>query len=994
MIKITDALGYETKYEYDYVGNLIKEVDAKGNFIEYEYDDLNRLRKVIRPFETKKNVDNRWIMFLSIIVDILTDNLFLKKYLENHHPLISKWLFKYYQPLSYGEDYSTREFEYDPVGNIIAKIDPNGFRTEFEYNERNELVKIINPEKESIIFTYDSVGNQKTTLNPNGNTITYNYDNNDKLIEITDSIGQLYIYTYNSVGNLLTETDANGNSITYEYDSVDRLITIHDAMGESISYVYDSVGNLLISIDRNDNPTSYVYNDVNKRIAITDALGYTTQYDYDCCNLIKITDANGHATSYQYDVLNRLILETFADGTTKEYTYDQVGNLISLKNQLGKITNYEYNDLYYLEKRDYHNDNDDVFTYDKAGRMLTARNSNSIITFEYDKAGRILKTKQNDYCIEYEYDIPNNIRIIKYPIYKKLKNTHTMTYQESKNVIETRDKRNRLKEVEVIGEGNIVHYEYDDANRLLSKTYYNDVKSDYKYNENNWVTSISHKKNSILLAGYIYDYDKENNYKYAENLLTFDSGKAYTYSERYTYDVNYQLIGYKTGELVNGDIISSYETCSWIFDPIGNWNQFTFDGIAYQNTPNQMNEYDDPSTDGPPPVPDDDGIPDDFKDVVDTIIPDGFNLCHDKNGNLVEDGNNIYEYDYCNNLISVTRKSDNKVLEKYRYDPLGRRVEKDTANETIVYLYDNSRVIEDRIYKSTTAQYIYGDGIDEVLAMYRNNELYIYHSNPLGSNILITDADGDIAEIYTYNAYGEVNVFNSQGINLHSSAIENPYLFTGRRLDNETGLYYYRARYYNPSLGRFMSRDPVFHLNLYRYANNNPIALKDPFGEDTRSDVLKKLKELEKLPELAKLAKELIDIICNDKELTKEEAKELIEKYGKQLFDLLMGKLGWYGAALLVGLEIGGQIGTHFKNCLQSAINKQKCLACIQHPDFAGTTPVIYLKNEKIWCITQGEKTYACWEGYEDWFSELLAQVGLASKKLFCADCHSLQSAN
>lgn len=94
----------------------------------------------------------------------------------------------------------------------------------------------------------------------------------------------------------------------------------------------------------------------------------------------------------------------------------------------------------------------------------------------------------------------------------------------------------------------------------------------------------------------------------------------------------------------------------------------------------------------------------------------------------------------------------------------------------------------------------------------------------LGSVIALSDVNSEIVEQYSYDVFGAPNTV---------SDMNNPYMFTGRRFDNETGLYYYRARYYNPDIGRFLQTDPIGYaagLNLYTYVRNNPINLTDPFG--------------------------------------------------------------------------------------------------------------------------------------------------------------------
>ncbi|RJP70179.1 MAG: RHS repeat-associated core domain-containing protein, partial [Candidatus Abyssobacteria bacterium SURF_17] len=146
------------------------------------------------------------------------------------------------------------------------------------------------------------------------------------------------------------------------------------------------------------------------------------------------------------------------------------------------------------------------------------------------------------------------------------------------------------------------------------------------------------------------------------------------------------------------------------------------------------------------------------------------------------------------------------------------------------FVYDGLDLIADlNKFDQVVASYTNGLGIDDPLIMRWNGNDYFYHKNHLGSVTMITDDEGEdnpLAKTYQYDAYG--NVLSASG-----SLAYNPFLFTGRERHVASGLYYYRARWYDPQLGRFMNQDPIGDLgglNLYAYVGNDPVSRIDPLG--------------------------------------------------------------------------------------------------------------------------------------------------------------------
>jgi RHS repeat-associated protein len=148
------------------------------------------------------------------------------------------------------------------------------------------------------------------------------------------------------------------------------------------------------------------------------------------------------------------------------------------------------------------------------------------------------------------------------------------------------------------------------------------------------------------------------------------------------------------------------------------------------------------------------------------------------------------------------------------------------AGTTTHFVYDGNQVIAEYDGTGTLLRkFAYGPGIDQPVMMEQAGQRYFYHADALGSVVALTDGTGAIAETYRYEAFGEPE---------QASTLGNPYLFTGRRYDPETGTYYYRARYYDPELRRFLEPDPIGYvdgMNLYAYVGNSPVNFIDPSGK-------------------------------------------------------------------------------------------------------------------------------------------------------------------
>jgi RHS repeat-associated protein len=308
----------------------------------------------------------------------------------------------------------------------------------------------------------------------------------------------------------------------------------------------------------------------------------------------------------------------------------------------------------------------------------------------------------------------------------------------------------------------------------------------------------------------------------------------------YSYDGLQRLIDFQQGQLNIGNTAISHSTLTqdWDLDQVGNWDGFHQGVSAVLNqtrTHNRVNEITDISNGSGQPVWVDPAY-DDAGNMTTTPRPvdptDGFTLI----------------YDAWNRITNVqTTDSTPKLVAQYAYDGRNHRITKqlyDTSGglaSTIKFFYNAAwQCLEERETpvggSSSTSTYVWGqrylDGL--VCRDAVSGRLYAMQDRQY-KTLAIINTGGTVQERYSYTPYGKTFVYDSIFTLRTASAFDWVYLYTGRRLDRETGLYYFRNRYYDSSLGRFCSRDPIGYdarsFSLYEYVLCNPLKYRDPTGK-------------------------------------------------------------------------------------------------------------------------------------------------------------------
>lgn len=696
----------------------------------------------------------------------------------------------------------TTSYTYNAFGQVTSITDPEGNVSTFEYDQRGNLRKTIDPTGRAAVYTYDARGNVTSVTDPAGRT-TMTYDSAGNLATITDPAGATNRFEYDAAGRMSRQTDPQGNVATFAYDARGNLIKVIDPLGNTTTSTYDAKGHKTSETDANGNATRFEYNFQGQMLQMIDAEGFVTTFSYggsagcSSCSggvdkMTAVTDANGNATHFRYDTLGRPIEETGPLGNPTRYAYDAKGNLTAKTDGNGHTIRYAYDSLGRLLTKNYPDGTSETFTYDARGNILTAANKDIGYLFTYDAAGRMTGMTDHTWAtIGYEYDGAGR---------------KTSMIAPDGEVIHYRyDPAGRLA---AIRNGGDFLFGYDNLGRRTALTYPNGVTATYRYDAAGRLTSLTHKNApGEIVAKSDYALDKIGNRlgKTTEQRRTdYGYDKIYRLREAVSSapGFSFDTGNGKSGQGVARAVQNQKE--HYLYDPVGNRRTSHLDRGYNHNAGNQL------------------------------LATGQARYTYDRNGNLAQKessaGITTYQWDYENRLTKVTMP-DGTVAE-YAYDPFGRRTEKKIADgsgvKTTRYLYDK----EDILYETDETgaiqnRYLHGPGIDEPLALIQGRDTYYYHADGLGSITAITDNRGKVIQDYQYDSYG----------NLHDqkNRIKQSYTYTGREWDRETGLYYYRARYYDPMEGRFVSRDPIGFeggdFNLYGYVQSNPINAIDPFGQ-------------------------------------------------------------------------------------------------------------------------------------------------------------------
>ena len=732
-------------------------------------------------------------------------------------------------------------------GLVIAATDAQGLTTSMAYDGLGRLIGVTAPRTGLTATAYVDLagGNQTTTLvasitAPDGKITAFGYDTAGRQNRVTAPDGKIDYCQYDASGHLLYTWGATVNPVRYVYDELGRRTGMYTyrtgdwsgaalpagfaAGGDQTTWAYDGATGLLLSkTDAANRSTAYAYDAAGRMLTRTDARGVVTSYGY--------FDAS-YATTARFNGLQR----------TVTYTLGSSG--------AAATTNLAY-------------------TYHRTGKIKTVT----------DAAG----TRTFNYCETWTGDSDLSgprARLREEVLPAGYFGSRTLTYGYQYAVAGRRNGAAASVQYGAVSDYGVT-YGYDDRLRLARVgTSATALPFDYGYTaDSNLIARVAQ-----WASGTSTDYSRAHTYQGSANRL---ANLQHTWGAnipgRVEAQLGYDSVGLRSSEATAGSSLMSalgrsaglYTAFAYTprreldttgqFDLTGSWGQgaavagtardYNYDPIGNRTADqsgsyavNALNQY--------------------------TTAPGAAALTYDLAGNLTSDGTRSYTFDAENRVASVVQGG---ATSTFKYDFLGRRIAKTVAGGETRYVYDGWNLIAELAPTTFAIQRTYTWGLDAsgslqgaggvggllCIASGANRYYPIYDGsfNVIG----LYDGTGAMAAAYRYDPCG--NLLQSTG----AAATINPFGFSTKFTDRETGLIYYGLRYYHAPLGRFINRDPIEEaggINLYAFCGNDGVNKWDVLGRQ-ESEEERKMREAAE--EAARKAAE---------EAKRKAQQELIDRYG------------------------------------------------------------------------------------------------------------------
>lgn len=787
----TDALNHTTTYTYDANGNVLTETDSTGT-ITYTYNSFGQM--LTRTDQMGGVTTNT----------------------------------------------------YSASGNLLTSRDALNNTTTYTYDSHGLVLTITDARNKVTAFTWDAGGRLTQYKDPANNTTNFGYDARAQLISSTNAISQTTSYEYDAGGHLKKIILPDTNFTLFTYDLAGRRTKVRDARGNETSFSYDNAYRLTSQTDAANHTTSFGYDLMSNPTSVIDALSRVTNYEYDDFNRLKkiiyppeSLGATRQQEIFQYDAVGNTIKKTDTAGRDTTYVYDAADRLTSIVDPALQVTQFEYNVRSQTTKVIDPATQQYLFGYDALGRMTQATRGGISTSYVYDAVGnRTQRTDFNGAITNYTFDDLNRLSNIAFP------DSTSATYGY--------DAVSRL--VSAVNQTGTVTFSYDSLDRITSTTDVWGQTIGYAYDANGNRTALTvggssyatYQYDSIDRLTNLADNASQNfvyNYDAVNRLTSRVAPNGVTTSMTYDgLDRLFELAHTKSPATLSTNQYgynSANQIATWLgsggnrsfnYDPsdrllsvlkMGGNESYTYDAVGNRTSSHLSGTY---GYQG-------------FNKLTSSVTA---TYNYDNNGNLLAktdgSGTRNFSWDSDNRLKQVSLPSGLTV--NYKYDAIGRRIQRTTsAGADERYVYDGHNVLLDlNSSLAVTTSYLNGPGVDNHLRQTNTTTGVSYFlTDHLGSSAALTNSTGAIVETLNYDSFGN-----------NSGSTRTRYTYTGRERDPDTGLLYYRARFYDPQLGRFISEDPIGFeggINYYAYVGNSPVNYTDPWGLQRSSckDLIKEI---------------------------------------------------------------------------------------------------------------------------------------------------------
>jgi RHS repeat-associated protein len=699
----------------------------------------------------------------------------------------------------------TKRYTYDyATGRNLTTADAAGNTSKKTYTEKGQIETRTAPNGRLTRYIYDTDTNDLLSIIDEHGATTMTYDDKHQVTSTTDLSGKTTSYEYNTSGQLSKITDPLGTETLLIYNGDHRLQNISKA-GQILSTItYDAMGRQKTSLDATGLLLSYDYDDLNHLTTITYPDAKTESYEYSSSHSPNLatasTDRAGGRSVLDYNGLKELVSSINPEGGVSGYERDSNGNIAAFVDPNHNSTLFDYDATNRLIKRTYADGKSLSYSYNNTGLLQSVTNSRGQkTTYYYDENGNLLTIDYSD------WETPD--------VYYSYDGFDRLTQVEDGAGITrfTYDSASRVETVDGPWEDDTLTYSYDYLGRIVSVELQNGKTRSHIYDELGRLVSIT-------IGTDEFSYEYENGGSPLVEKLVRPNGSSTSYS----YDSLNRLL-----EISNSDshaaVLNKYE-------------------YSYNAEDLRDKEIITNTLTAPTPT---EGVNVSDYNVVNQLLansnPDE-SFVYDEDGNMVEgytqDGEEFTAgYDQEDRLTSISFSDSDGIhhLIKYSYghDSFLVRIEKreDTVlvSDTRIVRNGNLVIQERDADNSVLREYLWGKnlggGIGGLLQLSQDGSDYAYLYDGKGNVTSLLDSSGAIVASYRYDTFGKVVAT--------SGSLNQPFQFSTKRFDSDTGLNYYGYRFYNPSIERWMNRDPLGEaggINLYGFVGGDPVNWVDPWG--------------------------------------------------------------------------------------------------------------------------------------------------------------------